>query len=85
MTISNNKLALQDLHKGMRVRTDQLSDILDTYIILTDVHLIKNTLGIGVFEGTIDNISKNKLQLTKSQSTLVYNDSFEREDCCEYE
>lgn len=32
----NKKLRLEDLHKGMEVNTEQLSDILDTYIILKD-------------------------------------------------
>lgn len=81
----NNKLKLEDLHKGMEVNTEQLSDILDTYIILKDVHLIKNNLGIGSFEGTIDDISTQKLRLTKPNSILVYNDSYSHEPYCEYE
>lgn len=85
MTIAKNKLSIDDISIGMRVTADQLSDILDTYIILTDVHLVKNCLGIGTFEGTIDKISENEIRLTKPHSTLIYNDSFEREDYCEYE
>ena len=81
----NKKLKLEDLHKGMEVNTEQLSDILDTYIILKDVHLVKNNLGIGSFEGTIDDISTQKLRLTKPNSTLVYNDSYSHEPYCEYE
>mgnify|MGYP006968284743 CR=1 FL=1 len=69
----------------MKVTAEQLSDILDTYIVLTDVRLVKNSLGIGTFEGIIDNISKNEIRITKPHSTLIYNDSFEREDYCEYE
>lgn len=67
----------------MKVTAEQLSDILDAYIILTDVRLVKNSLGIGTFEGIIDNISKNEIRITKPHSTLIYNDSFEREDYCE--
>lgn len=46
MRIPNKKLKLEDLHKGMEVNTEQISDILDTYILLKDVHLVKNSLGI---------------------------------------
>ena len=85
MIMSEKKLTINDLSIGMKVKASQLSEILDTYIILTDVHLVKNTLGIGTFEGIVDNISKQKLKLTKPNSTLIFNDSYEREDCCEYE
>lgn len=85
MAVTSKKLSLDDLSIGMTVTSSQLSDILDTYIILKDVHLVKNCLGIGTFEGIIDAISKSEIRLTKPNSTLIYNDSFEREDYCEYE
>lgn len=85
MITMENKLSLNDINIGMKVTAEQLSDILDTYIVLTDVRLVKNSLGIGTFEGIIDNISKNEIRITKPHSTLIYNDSFEREDFCEYE
>lgn len=85
MTIAENKLSLNDINIGMKVTASQLSDILDTYIILTNVRLVKNCLGIGTFEGIIDNISKSEIRITKPNSTLIYNDSYEREDYCEYE
>lgn len=85
MKTMSTKLSLDDLSVGMTVTSNQLSDILDTYIILRDVHLIKDCLGIGTFEGIIDAISKSEIRLTKPNSTLIYNDSFEREDYCEYE
>ena len=50
MTATEKKLSVDDISIGMRVTANQLSDILDTYIILTDVHLVKNSLGIGTFE-----------------------------------
>lgn len=84
-TLENKKYTLSDLKVGMKVKASQLSEILDTYIVLTDVHLVKNTLGIGTFEGTVDSISTKLIRLTKPNSTLIYNDSYEREDCCEYE
>ena len=85
MTATEKQLSVDDISIGMRVTANQLSDILDTYIILTDVHLVKNSLGIGTFEGIIDKISKKEIRLTKPHSTLIYNDSFEKEDYCEYE
>lgn len=74
-----------DQYIGKRVNASQLDDIFDTYIILTDVKLVHDKLGIGDFEGIIDTVSKNKVRLSKSHSTLVYNDSFEAEDFCGYE
>lgn len=85
MTEQEKKLTLDDLKIGMKVKESQLSDILDTYIILTDVHLVKNEIGVGTFEGIVDSISNHLIRMTKPNSTLVYNNPYEREDCCEYE
>ncbi|MDE6750512.1 MAG: hypothetical protein K2K21_15850 [Lachnospiraceae bacterium] len=85
MKTTSQKLSLDDLSIGMSVTSSQLSEILDTYIILKDVYLVKNRLGIGTFEGIVDAISKPEIRLTKPNSTLIYNDSFERENYCEYE
>lgn len=82
---NDKKYTLNELHKGMKVNAEQLSEILDTYIILTDAHLIKDDIGIGVFEGVVDTISEEFVQLRKPNSTLIFNDSYEREECCEYE
>ena len=80
-----HKLNIGDIKPGMRVRSSQLADILDTYIVLTDVKLVKNKIGVGTFEGTISSISKTPLRVTKDKSVLVYHDSYEREEYCEYE
>lgn len=85
MKTTSQKLSLDDLSIGMSITSSQLSEILDTYIILKDVHLVKNGLGIGTFEGIVDAISKTEIRLTKPNSTLIYNDSFERKNYCEYE
>ena len=85
MLIPDKKYTLNELHIGMRVKADQLSNILDTYIVLTDAHLVKNNIGIGTFEGTIDAISKDEIQLEKPNSTIIYNDSYERDEYCDYE
>ena len=79
------KLEYTELKVGLKVRASQLVDILDTYIILKDVKLVKNKLGIGTYEGIISAISKKPLRLTEKNSTLVYNDSFERGKYYEYE
>jgi hypothetical protein len=85
MTQSEKKLTKNDLTIGMIVKASQLSEILDTYIVLTDVHLVKDNFGIGTFEGTVDSISNELIRMTKPNSTLVYNDSYDKEGCCEYE
>lgn len=85
MAITKSKLSINDISIGMKVTADQLSEMLDTYIILTDVHLIKDSLGIGTFEGIIDKISQHEIRITKPHSTIIYNDSYDREDFCEYE
>lgn len=85
MKTTSQKLPLDDLSIGISVTSGQLSEILDTHIILEDVHLVKNGLGIDTFEGIVDAISKTEIRLTKPNSTLIYNDSFERENYCEYE
>lgn len=72
-------------YKGKRVSTTQLENIYDLYIILTDVTLEKNKLGIGSFVGTLDCFSTKPLKITKPNSTIVYHDSYEREENCEYE
>jgi hypothetical protein len=87
MAVAEKKITLKEAeaYKGKIVRASQLSDILDTYIILTDVHLVKNEFGVGTFEGVLDTISKSEVKLTKPHSTLIYNDSYEQEGYCGYE
>jgi hypothetical protein len=85
MAQSEKKLTKNDLTIGMIVKASQLSEILDTYIVLTDVHLVKDNFGIGTFEGNVDSISNELIRMTKPNSILIYNDSYERETCCEYE
>ena len=85
MLLQDKKYTLDELQIGMTVKANQLSDILDTYIILTNVRLVKNEIGIGDFEGVVDVISDHYVPLTKPNSTIVYNDSYAREDYCEYE
>ena len=44
MKTTSQKLSLEDLSIGMTVTSCQLSEILDTYIILKDVHLVKKKI-----------------------------------------
>ena len=83
--VAEKKYTLDEIQVGMRVKASELSEILDTHIILTDVKLIKNPIGVGTFEGIIDSISKEWKPITKHNSTLIFNDSYEREEYCEYE
>ena len=75
---------LQD-YIGKRVNAAQLDNIYDTYIILKDIKLVQDKLGICDFEGIITTISENPIMLTEDNSTLVYNDSFEEDAFCGYE
>jgi len=83
---SNKKYKLSDLKIGMQVEKDQLSDILDTYIILTDVTNIRNDLA-----GKIGFIGKElteeiaKLRNPKTPITCVYNNSTEIGDDVTYD
>ena len=49
MMIAEKKYTINDLHKNMRVRVSQLSNILDTCMILLDTEL----LGNNDIEGTL--------------------------------
>ena len=78
-------LSREDIKIGDRVKVSQLEDIFDTYIVLGDVRLVKNNIGIGTFEGIIEVISDEPVRLTKPNTTLVYNNSMYKESYCEYE
>ena len=87
MKAAEKRLTINDLqsYRGKRVTTRQLKDILDMYIILTDVKIIKNMTGSSTVEGILDSYSDTYIELSKPNSTLVYNNSLEREKYCEYE
>ena len=87
MKAAEKCLTINDLqsYRGKRVTTRQLKDILDMYIILTDVKIIKNMTGSSTVEGILDSYSDTYIELSKPNSTLVYNNSLEREKYCEYE
>lgn len=68
------KISQQDLtsYIGKRVNTRQLEDILDTYIILTDVELKKDSHNKYYTEGTLDKISSNSIDFYKENSARVF-------------
>lgn len=72
-------------YKGKLVSTAQLKNLYDMYIILTDVALEKDEIGVGSFVGILDCYSEEPLKITKPNSTIVYHDSYEKEEACEYE
>lgn len=81
------KLAISDLKKGMTVRVSQLSNILDTCIILTDTELLPDN----DVEGTLVYFGEGNTEEYTSwfhQSkaiTPVYFDSSELEDGIVYD
>lgn len=79
--------SVDELKIGMEVTTEELEDILDTYIILEDSHLVPRSETFGTtYKGKIKKVSKNMLHPSKNGDVLVFNDSIERDiyHCNEY-
>lgn len=72
-------------YRGKRVDTRQLEDILDTYIILTNAETVNNPTGPCYVAGILDDFSKEKIFITKRNSTRIFNDSLEREEFVNFE
>ncbi len=73
--MKERKLSKQELKQGIRVYVPQLSNIYDTYIVLTNVKLVKDKFVCAEFGGIIGYFSTEPLSLTQDNSTLVYNSS----------
>lgn len=71
---------LEELKVGMRVKTSQLNDILDTYIILTEAEFcgVNDVIGVVAFIGDKLNAESDKF-VRQSGTASVYNDSSECE------
>ena len=86
MEVSTKKYALQELRLGMQVKKSQLSDILDTYIILTDVSSIgQDLVGRIGFIGKEITEEVTKLRSPKVAITCIYNNSTEMGDDVTYD
>lgn len=79
--------SVDELKIGIEVTTEELEDILDTYIILENSHLVPRSETFGTtYKGKIKQISKNMLHPSKNGDVLVFNDSIEKDiyHCNEY-
>lgn len=87
MIASEKKLTLNDIKLGMNVKASQLSDILDTYIILTDTKLLPNNdiQGKLVYYGPGNTEEYTKWFTQKKAITPIYFDSTELEDGIVYD
>jgi len=74
------KLTEADLpnYLGKEVNTHQLEDILDVFIILTNVQIVKDYVHNSYIKGILDEFSKERIWLSKRNSTLVYHPSYLR-------
>ena len=86
MSNMNTKYMVQDLKYGMQVKKSQLSEILDTYIILTNVRCAGNDLvGIVGFIGKEITEEAARLRNPSIPITCVYNNSTEIGDDVTYD
>ena len=86
MVATEKKYTLDELKLGTKVYKKQLSEIYDTYIILTDVKNTENGLyGIIGFIGSKVTNEVKKLRDKGTPMTSVYNNSDEMGDDVVYE
>lgn len=78
------KYTIDELKVGMRVTTSQLSEIYGHYIILSDVKLVQDDMGVCKFEGIVDSITDVQIPFKNENSTLVYHDPMDKDCCYEY-
>lgn len=79
--------SVNELKVGMEVTTEELEDILDTYIILEDSHLVPRSETFGTtYKGKIKKYPKTCYTHQKNGDVLVFNDSIEKDiyNCNEY-
>lgn len=79
-------LSKDQLQLGMRVKISQLSEVLDTHIILTDAEFcdVSDVIGVIAFMGSELNAESDKF-VTQSNTAGVYNDSSEYEEVYTYD
>lgn len=83
--IKKRNLTADKLKIGMEVLDSELDNILDTYIILGDVKLVDISPIEKAYQGKIVAISNKLIHPSKEGQTLVFNDSFSRQEYCHYE
>ncbi len=86
-TMTEKKYTLNDLHKNMRVKISQLSNILDTCMILLDTELLTNNdvEGTLVYFGSGNTEEYTKWFRQDKAITPVFFDSAELEDGVVYD
>ena len=77
--------SVDELKIGMEVTAEELSNILDTYIILEDSQLIPKEPFGTTYKGKIKKVSKSMIHPSKNGDVLIFNDSIERQEYCCYE
>ncbi len=87
MGISEKKYTFNDLHKNMRVKVSQLSNILDTCMILLDTKLLANNdiEGTLVYFGSGNTEEYTQWFKQDKAITPVFFDSAELEDGVVYD
>lgn len=86
MSVAIKKYTLPELKLGMEVKIDELSNILDTYIILVDVYKVgKDLAGKIGFIGEELTAEVSKLRSPDRAITSVYNNSTEIGDDVTYD
>ncbi len=83
---TNKQLEIGDLEIGMKVSTNQLNNIYDTYIILGDSTIVEgNIVGTIVFIGEKIDDSISEIRSKYTHIASVYNESTESGDETYYE
>lgn len=78
--------SIDELKVGMEVTSEELEDILDTYIVLENSHLVPKSTTFGTtYKGKIKKVSKSMIHPSKNGDVLIFNDSIERQEYCCYE
>lgn len=74
MAIADKKLTVKDLSIGMQVKASQLSEIYDTYIILTDIKQLPNgdSIGIVSFVNDVLNSDSDRLFVEGASICPIY-------------
>ena len=84
MAVSEKKYSLSDLHIGMAVRAEQLSEIYNKYMIL-EFDSVESRTGKLVFCGDVQDQEYDSWFMPPKPITPIYNDRDELEDMAVYD